>query len=422
MRFNVQRSFLYGLLLVLSLLFLGPYSYKLYSLDAILYFVLCCVLFLFGMSVNTKKIPHIKREYYLSSIGQKILIILDLISIVCAIYFLFIAISNTTDFSFAGGDFRSSIAENRSVIQRISEALMHISAPIYLIFYYSKNKSRKTYNLIVLFSYWLTPLAYLGIGARWSVFFYILLFFYVNVIEKKKNRINLKKIKQKINLNKAITWVILAVFFISVFSIVFTLFDTRGGINNADSIYMFEIGDIEMKGWAKVLYSYSSALFNPLFKILHYFSHSIPAFTYFFDNYNIGTPVLYGLFSLSVLQYILIPFGYSTTYMKNLLYSLKGSGFYMTFLHGYIVDFGLFFAPIFIMLTGYLFKLIEKKSTKNICCRWLYPYVIVMCFIAPIYNIWTVAMANIDMFFVILIYLSFTKISFNHKKLLYYIN
>lgn len=422
MSFNIRNSFFCGLIFVLFFLLFGPYTYKIYNSTAIIYLFFCFILFFVGMSCvknknNRKKIMY---KYNISKVGIIILLTIQVLAIVCAIYFIYFVFSSTGSLSFAGGDFRNVLTENRTMLQRFTEAFMHFSAPIYLLIHYSVNKLKGIQNLILLIGYWLTPLSYLSIGARWSFFFYLILFLYVHIIEKHK--LSIKKLfhlmqVKKVKIRKLLLITLFLVFLIIALNIVFTLFSIRG-LYSANEIFMFERGDITLKNWAKTLYELSMSFFDPLYKISNYFSHSIPAFTYFFDNFDTSTPMLFGLYSLSVLQYLFIPFGFSTSYMKNILFSLEGSGLYMTFLHGYIVDFGIFFAPIVIFLTGYLYRYIELRINKNILCRWFYPYIIVMCFIAPIYNMWTVAMVNIDLFFIILLYFSFKKLSWNNKKII----
>ncbi len=413
---TLKKSFLIGLIIVIIIDIIGPYYYPLENYSGVFYFSICSVLFLFGMSckkIVLKRKGAIERqlinEYRLTRSGENIIIVVSCISLICSIIYIVSVIKSTGFTGFAQGDQRGIVEENRNNLSRFTEAFMHMSAPAYIILEYVDNCISKRIRIVFIISFFSTPVAYLCVGARWSIYFYLILFYFIKRTNKRK------KTRESLSVKRLVIIVISVIVLAYVLSIVFTLFQERG-FETADNLYMISKGDMELRPFYKWLYETNPNFFNPIYKIAYYFGHSIPAFNKMYSLYDPSTPLLYGLYSMQVLQYVLIPFGYSTGYMKSVLASFPMHGVYMTYIHGYIVDFGLLFTPFFIFLSGLLFGKIEERNKSSIYCRVLYPIVLSMTFNAAIYDMWTIAMVDLDIFFVIVIVFAFKKMGIIYSK------
>lgn len=406
---NLRNYFLISLITVFALVLFGPFKYTIYSDVGVIYFIFCSILFVIGLSNRkytiSKRVSNYKISFDISKQGIFILALVDILVIISFALFVRSIISTIgSSFSFASEDYRY-LLEGRSTLEKLVEAMLHFAAPVFIFFEFSetKFKYRKLYYLSI-FTYWLPPLAYLMSGGRWSTFFYLLMFIFI----KRRNKRKSKKRMSGAFLKKLIFLVLVFILLASVYS----LFTERGYLSIYEN-YLFKPGDITLRGWAQELINITNGAPITFFKISHYFSESISSFSYLFANYS-GQSHLYGLYSFSVLTYLMMPFGYNSNGFKKIVLSYPGAGKYMTFVHGYIVDWGVFFAPLMILITGLLFSKIERSRNTSILCRLLYYYLIVMSIVAPIYNIWGVASVNMDMFFIIVMYLFYKKLGFIH--------
>lgn len=405
---KLNKYFLSTLIIVLFLVIFGPFQYQIYSNTAIFYFLFCSFLFYLGLS-NRKVIIKSKKErvikkYILKKTGIYILFFLDILVIFSFIFFTRSIISAVGgEFSFATEDYRY-LLEGRNIFEKFVEAALHLAAPIFIFYEFAENKeSYKLAYRLSFFVYWLPPIAYLISGGRWSTFFYLIMYFFIEKNSKLKSK---KKIAKK-NIVKKILFITLAVILLSA---VYSLFAERGYIDIYNN-YLFVPGDILLRSWADNLVKVTNGAITTLFKISHYFSESISAFSYLFLNYS-NQKHLFGLYSFSIITYLMMPFGYSSNGIKEIVLSYPGAGKYMTFLHGYIIDWGIFVTPIAVLLTGLLFSTIERNKETNVLCKMLYFYLMVMCIVAPIYDIWGVASINMDMFFILVMYYIFKKLNF----------
>lgn len=402
-KIRINYLFLLSVISVSILFFFGPFTYEIYSIDGLIYYYFCCLLFFLGLSNNKlvfKKRKKRKVNYYLNKKSVCVLWIINFVIIICFLIFITNIIRTVgSNYSFASEDYRY-LLDGRNNLEKLVESLLHLASPVFLIYEKSLNKINfKKLGISCNIVYWLPPLAYLMTGGRWSAFVYILIYFFI----KKDNHTRKRK---KISFKK----VIMVVFIFFILTIVYSLFTERGYLSIYEN-YLFYPGDVKLKDWAIELANLTNGATVTIYKISHYFSESLCAFSYLFKNYG-GQAHLFGLFSFSIITYLMMPFGYNSAGFKNIVLSYPGAGKYMSFVHGYIVDFGIVLAPLGIFLTGLLFAYIRNNRNYNNICKLIYYYTIVMCIVAPIYNIWGVGSINLDIFFIIILYIFIKKMTF----------
>ena len=412
---KLLKYFIIGIIIVVALDLLGPYSYTFESYRGIWYFCMCSILFILGLKcknlvIKTDRVRFLdnttKTEYELNQNAINILFIVSIIAMVSSVIYIYSVFSSVGLTAFAQDDLRNIITDSRNNLSRFTEAFMHMAAPSYImIALLGGTTGNNKKEIVIKVAYFFTPIAYLGVGARWSIYFYLLLFFFIQRITKSDKNIE----KKPLSIKKIFAGIIFVIFLYIVLSTVVNLFQIRG-LEPADRLFMFHRGDMTLRPFYKNIYDLNPTLFNPFYKILYYFGHSLPAFNQMYISYDANTPVMYGLYSFQIFQYFLIPFGYTTQYMKYVLSLFPMRGVYLTFVHGYMVDFGKIISPIMIFLTGVLFGKIEKSYKNNIYCKCLYPIIAAMVFNAAIYDMWTIAMINIDMFFIIVFIFVFKRI------------
>ena len=416
MKYRLSIVFLFSLIIVFLFSIFGPFNYTVFSESGILYLLFCSTLFFCGLSIRGVKIrrgPRKKeyRHYVLTKQGQTVIVFLAFVVIVAAFTHLFrVARLNLGSFAFAEGDFRAAITENRDNFSRLTELLMHLSAPVYLVARSSDNKFSKKSNVVINTAFWIVPLVYLGEGARWSIFFHIVLFFTFRRCRWQKKSVSGKKL---------VGGIVLSIALLYVLSLVFNLFVVRGSYT-ADRLQFFDRGDVTLKTWADTLYKTNPTFYNPIWKIFNYFGQSVSIFSYVFKNYDPAYPKTFGLNNLNVIQYLLIPFGYSTAEYKKLVLGMPGAGYYSSFVTGYILDFGIYFAPLMIFITGVLFRTVEKNYNTSLFARNLYYLLVPMCLVAPIYNMWQVGSVNIDIFLLLILTWSFKHITIGDARMIEY--
>jgi hypothetical protein len=292
---------------------------------------------------------------------------------------------------FASEDIRILVGNNRTMLSRFAEVGLHAAAPCFLIIQNVKAAHYKRTKIISSIFFWLPPIAYLYMGARWNFFFYLLIFLTNNKLNKKKTS---KKIKNKhqILIYGLITFMILTVY---------SLFNTRG-ILEANELFLISPGDMELRNWANALFHFTHGAINPIFKILHYFSHGIPTFTYFFENYK-PTAYSYGLYQFQFIEYILMAFGVRVIEVNEILKTVAGHGLYKTFVLGFVIDWGFMFAPVAIFINGIFFGRISSSRNKRMFSKCFYPIVLSMCLVSPVYYFWSVGGVTFDFFFLLII-------------------
>lgn len=407
---NNQNKFAFYLLLsnflFVIVLLLGPYNYKIYSYKALLYYIFCVALFYIGLHLKFKKSKTKLCSYTITQKGEIIIVIFCLlvcIATVYTFYYSIIANSNIQDYQFAAEDYRM-LTPDRTMLSRFMEMFMHFAAPIYIIYNHSTNRKKRLSKITVI-CYWAPPVYYLALGARWSLFFYILVF-YLNYKLLHKNVSLVRKLFE-IKFRPKIKKIIIFFLLIYIGVLIYNLFENRG-IYDASELFMVIPGDVKLKNWAEVMLKWSNGALDPIYKFFYYCNHSIFVFAYMFKNY-VNVRCTFGLFQFSIIQYLFMLLGFSTNFVKEVLASVPGYGSYMTFLHGFIIDWGYWLTPPMVFLNGILFCNLESRKDNSIIMNWIYPFIGPMILISPIYGMWTVAMVNVDIFFLTLLYFILIK-------------
>lgn len=391
------KVFILSTLFVLLIELVGPYRYLNISVPGMAYFLLCSILFSFGMYLSNASFGGLYSEfgkrqnsYCLTLFGERTLVVLSGISLLCAIFYLLLLLKYSGGIHGLG-DYRYLVTQIRSNKTRFLEAFMHLSTPSYIIAASASHKMNKNKMNIITVSFWVTPLFFLLLGARWSIFYCIVIFFHIGR-EKRSFK------KKKIN---PLYIVCIIAFFVIVLAIVYKLFAVRGNTNPSQQ-FLNEEGDMVLRSFWEICYVSSNGALAPIYKIFQYFGHSIANFCYVYDNYDSSIPKLYGLSDFQIVQYFLIPFGYSTEWYKEIVLSHPGAGSYKTFLATFIIDWGLFGSVIASFLFGLFFSRVERYRNSSLLACTFYPISVCMILCAPICGIW-VSSSNMDLFFAFLI-------------------
>lgn len=394
LKYKPKYFFLYGVIIYFLLYFFGPYEFTLYSIKGVIYYLLAMFLFACGLqlgNIRFGKFNNQYKQYEKIKSSKSIEIYLFIAELIAGIFFL-IYISEVLQLTGAsykfGSDLRIVLSESRSFLNKISEIGMYISIACFLIIESLDIKSRLLLNISNIF-FWLPSLAMLLIGARWDVFVSILVFF----TSKGYRRRNInKKIKPKKKWKKFLAIFLFAVFLIIILGLVYKLFQSRGMVNATEEMLMYP-GDIALKPFYLELYKLSKGLVDPIYKIFLYFTHSMPFFTWLFEN-NTFSQTYHGAYLFRSVGFICNAIGISFPDYKTIIASQSFSGYYSTFIGGYLIDFGKIGSLIMIFLTGTLFDKLSLTAKKSKYADSIVPVILVMCLIAPIYYFWH--MGSID--------------------------
>ena len=194
--FNLKKPWVAGMLLVMITLIFGPYNYHILTWWGVGYYLLCWGLFLLGLSMTRISFILIKgaiksqskqsriaihkwhEENRLSKKGAHFIVVLSILTIVAAGLYVMIILRQAGGLlAIGGGDFRYLVTEVRNNITRFLELTMWCGVPAYLFAINSRGSFTGRQMFLVSVAYWIVPLFYLMLGAKYSVFYHLIIFF-----------------------------------------------------------------------------------------------------------------------------------------------------------------------------------------------------------------------------------------------------
>lgn len=406
-KYKPSSFIIYGVFIYVVLYILSPFSYKIYSIDALFYLILCFFLLWGGARLveGGKKIYNTKWVISINKGKERILIFIMLLSLVMALLYLLYVTSLSTSYIFATEDLRSALSENRPTYTKVAEILAIAGIPCFLILSFIDSLNYKITRILSYISFFLPSIMILSVGARGTAIVSILiLLFHLRILKNKKwrrTKASLTK-KQRIILIFSIT---------IVFVFIVQLFTYRKSVESFNSRSFYSLNDVEYKyDYLKLNEKLDNRL-DPIYGILDYYNHSVPTFTYFYavtknDEHFKIYPFAYQFYYFWTIFHAinLIDFDIVDVYDSN-----PTKGRYSTFVLGYITDYGYFFALLMIFLTGLLLGLMWKNSQKGGICFFIDTIILTMVFLAPIYYIWSVGSISAILFFYFMIILFIRK-------------
>lgn len=394
---------IYGLVLYFILYFINPFIYSIYSLEGVLYFALAYILLFLGAYIAEKiTIKNFSRSsmdyvFKLSKCAEIFLILLSLISIISfIIYFSEIVKLPLAHYNFASEDLRLALSASRTNLSRISEMLMYIGPICYLISSRVERFKYKNTYIITLIAFFMPSLGILSVGARGAAVISLFIFFINMMLCKNKQDIG---IKTKNIFKKLAT----ATLLFGVIYFILNIFITRPGLSTAEDLYLFYPGDTELKSTYRTINQLFNNSLDPIYKAFMYYTHSFPSFTYFYMNAP-TTGIFFGVVQFSFIFSILNAIGITTLNPNMVALYNPASGLYSTFVSYFILDYGNILALPMIFFSGVFFGIVFNSAKRGSFGYFIYPIILTMCLVSPIYYFWTVGRMDVMLFWYFIIY------------------
>ncbi|MFY2158378.1 O-antigen polymerase [Cytobacillus firmus] len=393
----------YGLVVYFIIYLLGPYNYTIYSIEGVFYYFVSFLLLFLGafivQKMSTEKQRSVKKEYEVI-ISKKSEILLQIISVVSIIsfiiYFQEIIRLPTNNYNFASEDLRLELSASRSTLNKIAEMTMLTGPVSYLI---SSNVRKLNYKIttpLTLIAFFIPSFGFLSVGAR-GVAIISLFIFLINHLVLKMRLVTNSKFKKVLKRLMPLVAVFIVVYFIG------NLFIGRPGLLKAEDLFLIYPGDTKLKVFYGFLNDNLLHQLDPLYKAFMYYTHSFPVFTYFYTEAP-QSGIFYGALQFSFIFFVLNAVGLSSVDPNSVVLYNPTAGLYSTFISYFIIDYGKWLALFIIFFSGIVFGLIYNSARSGKIGYFIYPIILTMCFISPIYYFWTVGRMDVMLFWYFLFY------------------
>ncbi len=401
-KYKPSSFIIYGLIIYFLIFLINPFVYTIYSLEGVLYYIVAFLLLLTGAFI-VEKISRKKAnkstcfDVVLTRRAERFIQLISVISIVfLVVYFRDVTKLVAGKYIFANEDLRLALSDNRSLINKIAEMGMQIGPVAYLI---ASNASRFNYRItrpLSLLAFWAPSIGILAVGARGAAIIGLSIFMINNFLQKQSGR---KYFKARKFIKKIAPYLI--VILISYF--IYSLFISRPGLSTSENIYLIHAGDMKLKPIYQEINQFFNYRLDPLYKLFMYYTHSFPTFTYFYPN----SPT-YGVF-WGVLQFSFVFLVLNAAGIVGISPNAVGlynptAGLYSTFISYFIMDFGRVLALVAILLSGVFMGLIYRSYLKGKFGYFIYPVILTMALVSPIYYFWTVGRMDVILVWYIIVY------------------
>lgn len=401
-KYKPSSFIVYGLIVYFFMLLINPFIYTIYSLEGVLYFISAYLVLLVGSFIIEKisRKATNKKNFFdvvLSKRAERFIQFISVLSIgFLVIYFRDVTNLVAGNYIFANEDLRLALSDNRSLINRIAEMGMQIGPVAYLIASNVTRLNYRTTRVLTLFAFWAPSIGILAVGARGSAIIGLSIFLINNFLQKQNGR---KHFEAKKLIKKFAPYFI--VILISYF--IYSLFISRPGLSNSENIFLIYPGDMKLKPIYSEINQFLNFKLDPLYKLFMYYTHSLPTFTYFYPN----SP-MYGVF-WGVLQFSFVFFVLNATGIVSVSPNSVGiynptAGLYSTFISYFILDFGRVLGLVAILLSGMFMGLIYRSYSKGKFGYFIYPVILTMALVSPIYYFWTVGRMDVILVWYFIIY------------------
>jgi hypothetical protein len=382
------------------LLWLGPYDYTLYSIDGALYLALAFFLLITTAWLFDR--PYCKGELvtnYEMVISRKAEIFLVGVMVISFVAFALhmtyvVSLPVAGGYQFAGDDYRDLLSIDRPLYDKIAEIMMGMGVAAYLITARLRKQNLQYTKLLGIISLFLPAVAILAVGARSRVITTIGLFLIIYALNKRERGSTLR-----LSGARTLKVLIILCFGALLFSTL-SLFATRG-LENATNQWLIYPGDTTLKPIYRSIYEATGGGIGPLYKGSHYYTHSMPTFTWAFAH-SVDGPKYWGAYFFYLEGYMLQLLGIPFPEYKEIASQSPVAGFYSTFITGYFLDWGITGTLFMIILTGVLFGRISYLSRKKQFSYFILPVILFMCWVAPIYYFWHMGWEYVLFWFIII--------------------
>lgn len=374
-----------GLIVYIFLLFISPYRYPIYDYIALGYLILCFLCLYVGMIfiyiifyLKTKNNFIKKRPihiYQISKFHKKMIIFIFMVSTIFFLYLSLKMVSKIGTNNLFEASYSDLMAENTS-LEKVAQIFLKVPVAVYILLMWSDIKRFKVLNCFVNISLWYYSVLMLIAGRRGEFISTLILFLFIQYLKGSLKKIRLKKVIKSLPI---------IVIIIILFSLVNTLFKNRG-LYGALDLYFLIPNDIVVKPWAKALYNLDANVFDSLYKMLFYYTHSVPWFTYNFNHINYSM-VWHGKITFYIISYFLSPFGYNFPKIGEMIKIQEHYGLYNTFVSNFLMDFGKIGTLFFIFFFGMVIMLIYVFSYKYSLFKYYMPVTCLILFVSTIYPI-----------------------------------
>lgn len=386
----LSRIFLCSALICTAFSFLGPFAWKIYSLEGVVFFYVLEGLFWLGLVCGRFLILRDdSRRTVTSASGFNIcgyaalLTMVSLASILACIYLLLRFRSyygDTYQFGEAAYEFAD---EGRGLIDRLCTVFMQFGMASYLLGVVFQCNYRGARKAISILGFWTTAVYYTISGSRFPAVVGLIVFLVANrqqsldIIHKVGNFIHRKVHK-----------LIVITLILSVVATLGTITNTRMSVDSRlpQNHYEFIPGDSPLKeSWVPIATN-GNPLNNAIYSMFDYIGEAPFVFAVYFNEYT-PDKIYWGESTLRAIGQFLRPLGIDIIQSQGDIYAEigGGDGKYSGFGYTLIIDFGVYGAPLASFLFGFLFAKVERNRDRSPLLKALYPCVVTSVIFAPIY-------------------------------------
>ena len=372
--------------------FLGPYQWKVYSLQGFLYYFMLYAAFFLGL-ISAFIVPSNTSEIRNPSLksGQRtILFGSSLISVSSLIYELIVLfIFHPGDFNFLGGE-AEAFSSARSALDQIALVLMQLGTASFILWSIYGCSNNTLSGKVVLASNWSSGIYHLCIGQRYVIAIEFVVYCTIKMLYTKRSIASRARKK----------WII-AILGLSIFIIFLYVFVNRvhTPILNKSELTP---GDQPLKEWAMELYlsSNGSSFLEALYMLADYMGESPYVFSGFWEFFLPESP-LWLLNEFRPIVQLLSLFGFPS-YLE-ISSSIESLPKYTGIAWNLITDFGVYLAPLAAYLFGFVFSEIERFKDHSLLARALYPCCIGCVLFSPVYY-FTVGRTDYTVYSILILY------------------
>lgn len=370
--------------------FFGPFSWKIYSIEGLVYFFAVEGVFYVGLLCGRNLIlrerdvkPTGKRERPSSQSFALLLSAVSILSILCCLYLL-ISFRTFYGSSYQFGEASYEFAdEGRGLFEKICTVLMQFGMASYLLGLSCGCNQQGMRKLISIVGFWTTAAYYTVGGSRFTLVVGLIVFLVAN---RREAITSFRKVGEyaKGGFSKilAISLALVVVCAIGVITNTRMNVEARAPQNH----YEFVLGDSPLKEEWTPLASAMGTLGNAAFSLFDYVGESPFVFSKYYNDF-MPDKVYWAENSLRAVGQFLRPLGIDAIHSQSSIYSEigGGTGKYSGFVYVLMVDFGVLLAPFVAFLVGFSFSKVERHRGSSPLMAALYPCVVTAVVFAPIY-------------------------------------
>lgn len=364
----------------------GPWEWRIYSWEGLIYFGLINVLFFIGLLAGIilpnvskeSKVTKIK-EISLSRSQKSKLLVLSSLSVLCWLYEMFqLIVVNSGSFVFmAGAGQAEEYLNSRTIVDQVALVLMQLGVGSYIIYHlFSRDKSNFERTIIAI-GFWAAGIYLLTYGQRFALAVDVLIFISV----WKINGGNYSSVKSKLKTSKSLQYLVIIIVCLIAFVAFLYVFDTRLHVETPYK-YEFISGDMTLKPFWQDLYYATNGAIDPLLMLADYMGEAPYVFSGIWAFFQPDQTYWFYQLIRPITQFA-SAFGFPS--YTDIVNEIAGPAKYSGMAYSLILNFGITLAPFASFFIGFAFSEIERFRLHSPICAVLYPCCIAATLFAPIY-------------------------------------